>query len=125
MRLHMAEPCAFRGGHRGERTELVEHCGLSSAGAICMARRQSPTVGEGGVGTEAGAAVTRRALVLRCITSGSPAWKPQAMLAESTIASSASSSPIFQARKDSPDRRSDWVACLALRVLGLRVRPVG
>ena len=58
----MAEPCAFRRGHRGERTELVEHCGFEFGGRhLHGPPAKALQVGEGGVGTEAGAAVTRRA----------------------------------------------------------------
>ena len=39
---------------------------------------------------------------VRRIVSGSPAWKPQAMFAEVTCASTPASSPIVQAPKDSP-----------------------
>src|SRR5215469_8717975 len=83
----------------------------SSRGFISMRRRPKPhrslKPGCAPMLTPCAAA----SVTSRCIVTGSPAWKPQAMLAERMILSSPASSPMSYAPKPSPISALRLIAC--------------
>ena len=102
MRLDVLQPHALGRGHAGQRRHLVEHEVFDLCGVAFISRRPKPTrSGKPGWAPIATPFSRASAMVAR-IAPGSPAWKPQATLAEEMLSISAASWPIGQGPNDSP-----------------------